>query len=107
MRSSIQTINGFSEIGKLHLFFDTIFRKYIDDLIGIIPFAIFLSVGSVSETLCCVKGIPPKNAENFRLSVSAGVFCSFPLTNCGVSDGKVVPKERQNRARLVRGNELR
>ena len=53
------------------------------------------------------RGFPQKTLKILRLSVSAGVFCSFPLTNCGVSDGKVVPKERQNRARLVCGNELR
>ena len=53
------------------------------------------------------RGFPQKTLKILRLSVSAGVFCSFPLTNCGVSDGRMVPKERQNRARLMRGNEQR
>lgn len=79
MRSSIQTINGFSEIGKLHSFSDRIFRNYNPVLIDIIIFCMFLSVGSVSETLCCVKGIPTKNAENFTPAGFGRRFLLLPL----------------------------
>ena len=41
--------------------------------------SVFFRPESVSETLCCVKGIPPKNAENITSVGFGRRFLLLPL----------------------------